>query len=209
MGTSDGSIIATIIAAHIPTKDAAAPAHACPHIGIHAMDSDQPPGIGIAPMYDIDMHPATLAATLAANSGARTARQAPRRRCSITAPPCGAGRLVVLVVTAPPDARLVASPGSTVQPLVRAPEGVQSARKGGVGVVDDTVLEREGTHARPVSRVRGRVGAGRGRDLSHRALAAAFLALAPFPRRLAPVVVFDVPLSLLRLGERDVEVGIE
>jgi len=28
-------------------------------------------------------------------------------------------------------------------------------------------------------------------------------------RRLAPVVVFDAPLALLLLGERDVEVGVE
>src|SRR6266516_1129090 len=54
-----------------------------------------------------------------------TPRQ-PRRRSA----------LVVLVVAAPPDARLVAPPGGAVEPLVHAPEGVQSARVGGIGVVD-------------------------------------------------------------------------
>ncbi len=41
--------------------------------------------------------------------------------------------LVVLVVAAPPDARLVAAPGGAVEPLVHAPEGVHSARVGGIG----------------------------------------------------------------------------
>src|SRR5260370_5605164 len=45
--------------------------------------------------------------------------------------------LVVLVVAAPPDARLVAAFGGTVEPLVHAPEAVHSARIGGIGVVDD------------------------------------------------------------------------
>ena len=53
--------------------------------------------------------------------------------------------LGVLVVAAPPDARLVAPLGCAVEPLVHAPEAVHSARIGGIGVVDDAVLERWGT----------------------------------------------------------------
>src|SRR5438067_7985095 len=66
--------------------------------------------------------------------------------------------LVVLVVTAPPDTRLVAPLGCAVEPLVHAPEAVQSARIGGIGVVDDAVVERERAHARPLARVRSPVG---------------------------------------------------
>src|SRR5262249_26464206 len=60
----------------------------------------------------------------------------------------------VLVVSAPPDARafLVAPHGGVVEPLVHAPEAVQSARVGGIGVVDDAVLERERAQARPLPR---------------------------------------------------------
>src|SRR5438093_12008487 len=74
--------------------------------------------------------------------------------------------LLVLVVAAPPDPRLVAAPGGAVEPLVHAPEAVQSARIGGIRVVDDAVLERERAHARPLARVRGDVGSGHGRERS-------------------------------------------
>src|SRR5260370_10775939 len=48
---------------------------------------------------------------------------------------------VVLVVAAVPEAALVAPAWRAVEPLVHAPEAVQSARIGGIGVVDDAVLE--------------------------------------------------------------------
>src|SRR5713226_1688534 len=80
--------------------------------------------------------------------------------------------LVVLVVAAPPDARLVASPGGAVEPLVHAPEAVQSARIGGIGVVDDAVLGHERAHARSLARVRGHIGYGHDRILGNRSLAA-------------------------------------
>src|SRR5262249_39053786 len=70
--------------------------------------------------------------------------------------------LVVLVVAAPPDARLVAPPGCAVEPLVHAPEAVHSARIRGISVVDDAVLERERAHAGPLTRVRGLVGSTHG-----------------------------------------------
>src|SRR2546428_7513909 len=119
---------------------------------------------------------------------------------------------IVLVVAAPPDARLVAPLGGAVEPLVHAPEAVQSARIGGIGVVDNAVLEHERAHARPLARVRGHVGSGHGRVLGDRPLALFRYGVADpafRPRRLAPVVVFDGPLALLLLGERDVEVKIE
>ena len=103
--------------------------------------------------------------------------------------------LVVLVVAAPPDARLVAPLGRAVEPLVHAPEAVQSARIGGIGVVDDAVLEHERAHARPLARVRGRVGSGHGRELGdgfrdrcrvHRVAAALGSCIRRPPRAVAP-----------------------
>src|SRR5437899_287132 len=95
--------------------------------------------------------------------------------------------LVVLVVAAPPDARLVAPLGGAVEPLVHAPEAVQSARIGGIGVVDDAVLERERAHARPLARVRGHVGSDHGRE-GDRPLGGleSILLVDPNPRQLLP-----------------------
>jgi hypothetical protein len=110
-------------------------------------------------------------------------------------------------VAAPPDAArlLVASLRSAVEPLVHAPEAVQSARIGGIGVVDDVVLEDERAHARPIARVRGRVGSGHSRVLGD-----GFRDLRRIHRVAAAlVVVFDDALALLFLGEGDVEVEVE
>src|SRR5215468_7207142 len=71
--------------------------------------------------------------------------------------------LLVLVVTTPPCARFVAPFRRAVEPLVHAPKAVQSAPIGGVGVVDDAVLERERAHAGPLARVRGHVGSAHSR----------------------------------------------
>src|SRR5438094_4600749 len=125
-----------------------------------------------------------------------TPRQ-PRRRSA----------LVVLVVAAPPDARLVAAPGGAVEPLVHAPETVHAARIGGIGVVDDAALEHERADARPLARVRGRVGSGHCRE--HRRPVGARALGDRLQRRLAPVVVFDASLALLFLGEPDAEVDVE
>src|SRR5512144_2539709 len=78
MGTRDGSIIATIIATHMPRNDAAAPGQVCPGIRIHAIDIVQPPGIGISPMADMDAHQPIVTAALAAKSSAETPRNARR-----------------------------------------------------------------------------------------------------------------------------------
>src|SRR5438477_11745311 len=114
--------------------------------------------------------------------------------------------LVVLVVAAPPDARLVAPLGGAVEPLVHAPEAVHAARIGGIGVVDDAVLERERAQTRSLARVRRHVGSGHGRDLRDRFLAAAQLPAHCGPG-FAPEVVFDDALALLLLGEPDAEVA--
>src|SRR5215468_11275540 len=119
-------------------------------------------------------------------------------------PPRLGSALVVLVVAAQPAARLVTPLGGAVEPLVHTPEAVHSARIGGIGVVDDTILEHECAQARPVARIRGHVGSGHRRDLCDRPLAATQLPLLNgFPcerlacRSLAPVVVFNTSLALL------------
>src|SRR5947199_2048556 len=106
----------------MPRNDAAAAAHVCPgiRIRIHAIDIVQPPGIGISPIADMDAHQTIVTAALAAKSSAET----PRNTTS--------SALLVFVVATPPDARLVAPLGSAVEPLVHAPEAVQSARIGGI-----------------------------------------------------------------------------
>src|SRR3989454_7056618 len=116
-------------------------------------------------------------------------------------------RVAVLVVAAPPEARLVATLGRAVEPLVHAPEAVQSARIGGIGVVDDAVLERERAHARRLSRIRCGVGSDHGRQLADRTL------LAGLQQRnktlWAEVVIGDSrPLLLLRVGRLEVVVEV-
>src|SRR6266487_926548 len=76
MGIRDGSIIATIITAHMPRNDAAAPDHVCPGIRIHAIDIVQPPGIGISPIADMDAHQTIVTAALAAKSSAEMPKNA-------------------------------------------------------------------------------------------------------------------------------------
>src|SRR5499426_3784009 len=73
--------------------------------------------------------------------------------------------LIVLVMAPPPDAGLVAPLGGAVEPLVHAPQGIQSARKGGIGVVDDAVVERERAHTRALAPVSVRVSPAFGREL--------------------------------------------
>jgi hypothetical protein len=75
MGTSDGSIIATIITSHMPRKDAALVSHVCPGIGIHIIDIFQPPGIGMS-MDDIDAAQPIVSAALVAKSSAAAPKKA-------------------------------------------------------------------------------------------------------------------------------------
>src|SRR6476659_807616 len=109
MGTNAGSIIATIITTHMPRNEAAAPGHVCPGIRIHAIDIVQPQGIGISQLVDMDRdmdpHQTIVPAALAAKSSADT----PRKIEEVASPPPPRLRsaLVVLVMAAPPEARLV------------------------------------------------------------------------------------------------------
>jgi hypothetical protein len=56
----------------MPRNDAAAPGHDRPGIRIHAIDIVQPPGIGIAPIADMDEHQTIVTTALAAKSSAET-----------------------------------------------------------------------------------------------------------------------------------------
>src|SRR6266446_1459032 len=100
-------------------------------------------------------HRTIVPAALAAKSSAETPKKARWEDMRREISPRNRSAPVVVVAAAPPDAHLVASLWGAVEPLVHAPEAVQSARIGGIGVVDDAVLERERAHARPLARVRG------------------------------------------------------
>src|SRR6266478_9625079 len=77
-----------------------------------------------------------------------------------------ASPFLILVVAAPPDAGFVAPFGGAVEPLVHAPETIQSTRISRIGVVNDAVLERERAHARPLAYVRVHVCAAHGSELT-------------------------------------------
>src|SRR6185369_17995504 len=175
----DGIIIAAVITTHMPRNDAAAAGQDCPGIGIQAIATVQPPGIGIPPMADMEPHQTTVTVALAAKSSAET----PKKACCEARSEAmreisdsrlshvrvrGGLTLSVVIVTAPPDTRLVAPPGRPIEPLVHAPEAVQSACIGGIGVVHGPVLEHERAHAGPFARVRRHVGTGHGGDLGDR-----------------------------------------
>src|SRR5262245_42236449 len=60
----------------MPTNVAAVTAHDCPGICIHAIDIVQPPGIGIAPIVDMDALHTMVTAVLTAMSSADTPKNA-------------------------------------------------------------------------------------------------------------------------------------
>jgi hypothetical protein len=68
--------MANIMTTHMPRKVAAAAGQVCPGIRIHAIDIRHPPGIGISPIADIDLHHTVVAVALAAKSSAATKRKA-------------------------------------------------------------------------------------------------------------------------------------
>ena len=72
--------------------------------------------------------------------------------------------MAVPVVVAPPDSHLVAALRGAVEPLVHTPQAVQSACVRGIGVVDHAILQHKGADARPLSRVRRRIGSAHGRE---------------------------------------------
>src|SRR5215469_11094 len=51
----------------------------------------------------------------------------------------------------PPDARLIAALGSAIEPVIDAKESVHTARIGGIGVINNAILENERAHALPVA----------------------------------------------------------
>src|SRR5438552_410151 len=113
---------------------------------------------------------------------------------------------LVLVVAAPPDAGLVASLGGAIEPLVHAPEAIQSARISGIRVIDHAVLERERAHARPLADVGVHVGSAHGSELTGSVGCRARRYRGD--RFLAFVVVVD-SLALFLLRERGAEVRVE
>jgi hypothetical protein len=76
--------MATIITTHMPRNEAAAPGQLCPGIRIHAIDIDQPPGMGISPIADIEAHHWIVTAALTAKSSAETQKKA---RCETRCEP--------------------------------------------------------------------------------------------------------------------------
>jgi hypothetical protein len=76
--------MATIITTHMPRNDAAVPGQLCPGIRIHAIDIDQPPGMGISPIADMEAHQTTVTAALTAKSSAETQKNA---RCETPSEP--------------------------------------------------------------------------------------------------------------------------
>src|SRR6184192_1786546 len=122
----------------MPRNDAAAPGNVCPGIRIHAIDIVQPPGIGISPIADIDAHQTMVAAALAAKSSAETPRNACLEDCSEDMASVSACRTRRGGATRRPS-RCV--PWVRGRAIGTCPEAVHSARIGGIGVVDDAVLE--------------------------------------------------------------------
>src|SRR5262245_29617683 len=98
--------------------------------------------------------------------------------------------LAIFVVAPQPGVFFVASFWCAIEPLIHAPEPVEAARVGGIRVVDRRVLEREGTHARPLSRECRRVGSRHRRE-------AGCSRAGTLERFFAPVVVFDALALLL------------
>src|SRR5579884_2802968 len=109
---------------------------------------------------------------------------------------------LVLVAPAPPRSGLVATLGRAVEPLVHAPQPVDTARIRRVRVVDDAVLERERAHPGVLADVGGDVGAAHRRVLADGA--PCIDVLKPAGVHL-PVVVVDRARALLLLGERGAE----
>lgn len=109
--------------------------------------------------------------------------------------------LVVLIVATPPVPRFISPLGSAVEPLPHAPKGIQSASICRIGVVDHTLLENEGAHARPFAHERGAIDSGSPYVLVRGARR--------LQRVLAMIVVFDAARPLLLLSETDAVVEVE
>jgi hypothetical protein len=75
IGTKHGSIIATIITTHIPTKEAPAASQVCPGIRIHTMDIVHPPGIDISHIAHIEAHQRIVTHALAARANSEATKK--------------------------------------------------------------------------------------------------------------------------------------
>jgi hypothetical protein len=60
----------------MPTNDAALPSHVCPGMRVQVIDIVQPPGIGMAPMVDMDPHQAVVSSAHDAKSNAEVPKKA-------------------------------------------------------------------------------------------------------------------------------------
>src|SRR5580704_14247182 len=100
---------------------------------------------------DIDRLPWMVAAAAIPKTSTAPPKNPASRRCGRKA----ASALGVFIVPPPPGAGFIASLRRTVQPLVHPPYAVQSPREGRVGVVEDTLDQREGAHAGSLARVGG------------------------------------------------------
>src|ERR1700739_1654599 len=135
----------------MPMKEAAVPGHVAPGIRIHAIDISQPPGIGTAPIADIDSDHAAVRTAHEAKSSAEVPKKVCCEArfgvmvCSLLSRIASLrlahdSPLAVLVVAFPPCAGLVTSLWGPIKPLVHSPDRVDSACIGGIGVVDHPVL---------------------------------------------------------------------
>jgi hypothetical protein len=60
----------------VQRNDTTAPGHVCPGTRIHTIDIVQPPGIGVLPIADMDVHQTIVTAALAPKSSAETPKNA-------------------------------------------------------------------------------------------------------------------------------------
>jgi len=68
----------------MPTNEAVAPARVGPGIRTHPIDIVQPPGIGISPVADMELHQTVVTATQTTNSIAKVPMKVRREACSET-----------------------------------------------------------------------------------------------------------------------------
>src|SRR5215472_6621999 len=117
----------------MPRNASALPGQVWPGMRIHVIDIDQPPGIGMSRIADIELHQATVSAALAANSRAAIPMKDRCEACakdmgmilSVAARRALCSGLRVLVVVAPPETVLVAAERRAIEPLVHAPQAVE------------------------------------------------------------------------------------
>src|ERR1700761_4277886 len=114
-------------------------------------------------------------------------------------------RDAVFIVSAPPNAVLIASLGRAIEPLIGAPQSVEAPRIGRIGVVNGAVLDREGAHAWSIAHECSSVGPARFREPRD-----GLRNLRRCQRMItAPIIVLNAAFALLFLGDGDVEIEVE